>query len=213
MRKAFEINPSGYHVVLNSDIVFPPETVQKLAAFMDEHPHAGLCMPDVRNTDGTRQYLCKYLPTPFDLFGKRFLPSAFTRRARTRLMMMDADYSKVLSVPWLSGCFMFFRMEAVASIHGFDESFFMYGEDIDISRRVCRNYDTLYCPDAYITHAHAASSYHSLKILLIHIRNVSHYFNKWGWFLDRERKWINAAAREFNLGAAEVRRRPGDPLP
>ena len=198
IRKAFEINPDGYHIILNSDILFSPDAIRVLSEFMDSRPNVGLCMPDIFSPRGNRQYLCKYLPTPFDLFGKRFLPSKLKTSRLERLQMKKADYSKVLSVPWIPGCFLFTRVKALKDINGFDERFFMYGEDIDFSRRIHEKYATLYCPDAKVTHAHAAASYHSWRMLMVHIVNVARYFNKWGWFHDPERIKINKKAAEEN---------------
>ena len=89
-------------------------------------------------------------------------------------------------------------MKVLQDIGGFDERFFMYGEDIDLSRQIHEKYATLYCPYAKVIHAHAAASYHSWKMLMVHIVNVSRYFNKWGWFFDPARKAINKKAAGAN---------------
>jgi GT2 family glycosyltransferase len=87
---------------------------------------------------------------------------------------------------------MIFRISAFNMVGIFDERFFMYPEDIDITRRMHKFYKTIYYPEVSIIHAHQADSYKSRKMLIIHIVNMIKYFNKWGWFFDRERKIINA---------------------
>nr|WP_304642651.1 hypothetical protein [uncultured Muribaculum sp.] len=77
----------------------------------------------------------------------------------------------------------------------FDERFFMYPEDIDLSRRLHRMYRTIYYPGITVVHRHRAASYHNSRMLWIHIVNMMKYFNKWGWFFDRERKEFNARLR------------------
>ena len=86
---------------------------------------------------------------------------------------------------------MFFRTEAFKTVGLFDERFFMYPEDIDITRRMHKYYKTLYWPEVSIVHAHRAASYKSKKMLAIHIVNMIKYFNKWGWIFDKERRIIN----------------------
>ena len=73
----------------------------------------------------------------------------------------------------------------------FDERFFMYPEDIDITRRMHSKYRTMYWPNVSVVHAHRAASYKSTRMLKIHIVNMVKYFNKWGWFFDSERRKVN----------------------
>jgi GT2 family glycosyltransferase len=96
-----------------------------------------------------------------------------------------------MNVPYLSGCFMLMRTKAVQKARLFDERFFMYPEDIDLTRRIHRDYLTIYYPYTTIIHNHEKASYRSGKMLWIHIVNMCRYFNKWGWFYDPERKLIN----------------------
>lgn len=67
----------------------------------------------------------------------------------------------------------------------------MYGEDIDLSRRIHDRYKTMYYPGVTIVHDHQQASYHNAKMLRIHIANIIKYFNKWGWFFDRQRRIVN----------------------
>ncbi len=186
-----------YHVILNPDISFPPDTIRVLADYMHAHPDVGLVMPEVRYPSGEMQYLCKLLPSPMDLFGRRFLnqiaPNYVLSRDR-RLEMRSSGYSAELNVPWLSGCFMFLRVQTILAVGMFDPGYFMYAEDIDLSRRIHAKYRTMYFPAVSIVHDHAKESFRSHKMLWIHIKSVIRYFNKWGWFVDSERKRLNSVA-------------------
>ena len=106
-----------------------------------------------------------------------------------------------MNVPYLSGCFMFFRMSALKEVGTFDEHFFMYAEDIDITRRMHQKYETLYYPSVTIYHTFTRGSRKSLRLLRIHIVNIIMYFNKWGWWRDEERKEINNRVQEQIGGA------------
>jgi GT2 family glycosyltransferase len=183
---------SKYHVVLNPDLEFAPDVIDKIAEFMDTDDTIAQVMPRVLNQQGELQYLCKLLPTPFDLFFKRFLPKKYAEKALVRYQLKFADYNGQMNIPFLSGCFMFFRTSAFNVVGLFDERFFIYAEDIDITRRMHKLYKTLYYPEVSIVHEHKAESYKSRKMLRIHIVNIIRYFNKWGWFFDHERKIINA---------------------
>lgn len=190
LREAVKIN-SVYHVVLNPDIYWNGNVIEALQQYMDTHPDVGQVMPKVFYPNGDLQYLCKMCPSPFDLIFKRFLPSKLTRKRLERFQLRFTSYDKPMNVPYLSGCFMFFRVAALKEIGIFDERFFMYPEDIDITRRMHAKYRTMFYPYVSITHAHAAESRTSKKMLKIHILNMIKYFNKWGWFFDKQRKEFN----------------------
>lgn len=190
LRKAIEIN-ADYHIVLNPDIIFEPESISDMLIYLEENKDVGQILPKVLYPNGDLQYLCKLVPTPFDLIFKRFLPNQITSRRMKRFQLQFTDYNKIMNVPYLSGCFMFFRVSSLKKVGLFDERFFMYPEDIDITRRMHREFRTIYYPRVTIIHAHAADSYKSKKMLWIHIKNMIKYFNKWGWVFDKERKTIN----------------------
>ena len=148
-------------------------------------------MPKVYYPNGELQYLCKLIPTPFDLMFKRFLPSSIVERRMIKFQLRFTKYNKIMNVPYLSGCFMFFRISALQDIGLFDERFFMYPEDIDITRRMHEKYMTIFFPEVSIVHAHAAASKTNKKMLKMHILNMIKYFNKWGWLFDLKRRNIN----------------------
>lgn len=182
---------TAFHLVMNSDIIVRAEDIDALYAFMEAHDEVGQLMPHVTYPDGRTQYLCKLLPTPMDVFGRRLLPGWMNARRNARYELRHTGYDHPMNVPYLSGCFMFLRTEALARVDMFDERYFMYPEDIDLTRRIHRDYVTLYYPDVTIVHNHAQGSYHNLRLLWIHIVNMCRYFNKWGWICDAERSRIN----------------------
>lgn len=190
LKKSLEEH-TDYHLVLNSDIEIKATDLEELVAYMDSHPQVGMLMPRVEYPNGDLQYLCKRLPTPFDLFGRRFLPKRWIKKRMEWFEMRDTDYNHIMNVPYLSGCFMLLRTDALQKVGLFDERFFMYPEDIDLTRRIHRDFKTIYYPNITIVHNHAKASYHSLKMLWIHCINICRYFNKWGWFRDKERDRFN----------------------
>lgn len=187
------------HLVINPDILVTKEAIDTMVEFMAAHQEVGQLMPHVVYPNGETQYLCKLLPTPLDVFGRRFLPKRWMAKRNAWYELRASGYDKMMNVPYLSGCFMLLRTEAVLKARLFDERFFMYPEDIDLTRRIHRDYLTIYFPYVTIVHNHAKASYHSPKMLWIHVVNMCRYFNKWGWFCDKERRMVNQLTLESIL--------------
>jgi len=193
------IGESKYHLVLNPDIFFEPGILEKLFNFMEENKEVGLVMPKICYTDGSTQYLCKLLPTPIDLILRRFnlkILRAIFKKSLWNYELRFTGYGKIMDVPHLSGCFMFMRRDIFEKVGIFDERFFMYLEDVDLSRRIHRHYRTVYFPEAVIYHRYEKGSYKNLKHLKHHIFSTVKYFNKWGWLFDKERDQINSRILE-----------------
>lgn len=185
---------SEFHFVLNADIQFGPLELERMIAYMRENQEVGQLMPRVVYEDGNLQHLCKLLPTPGDVFLRRFAPPSLKSLMRERMEdyeLQFSGYNRIMDVPCLSGCFMLFRVSALRDIGLFDERYFMYAEDFDLTRRMHAKYRTVFFPEATIVHAHARSSYKNGRLLWWHAQSLVKYFNKWGWFFDAERTRVN----------------------
>lgn len=194
LRKSLTLGTT-YHLVMNSDVAFDPTAISTLIAYMDAHPEAGAAQPRIVGADGRLQYTVRMLPTPFDLILRRFIPKwAFPGR-RARYELHHLDHSLPFNVPYHQGSFMFLRMDALRKAGLFDERFFMYPEDIDLTRRIHANACTMYLPSATVVHYHRRESYRSFRMLRIHCVNMIRYFNKWGWWSDPVRRRVNRLLR------------------
>ncbi|PML10632.1 hypothetical protein BCT86_00190 [Vibrio breoganii] len=183
---------SKYHLVMNLDVDVSSQTMITLVNYMEASPTTLQCMPKVLNPDQTIQRTCKQLPTPINLMLRRFF-DRLTRNMRSQKVyeVSDYDYSYILNCPYLSGCFMMVRSQAFIKVGMFDTRFFMYPEDIDLTRRLHKLGNTECYPFVSIVHQHARASYSSYRMTWIHIQSMFKYFNKWGWFEDNERKVFN----------------------
>lgn len=190
IRKGMELG-STFHLVANPDIWFGKSVIPALIQYMDDNPDVGQIMPKILYPDGEVQRLAKLLPTPLDIFGRLCLPRKLIEKRNARYELHDSDFNKIMNAPYLSGCFMFFRMEALQKVNLFDEHLFMYAEDIDITRRIHALYKTLYFPSECVYHKFSRASHRSLKLFYIHVTNIIMYFNKWGWWNDKERTLFN----------------------
>jgi O-antigen biosynthesis protein len=127
-----------YLLLLNPDTIVGEETLSTMLDFMRSHPDAGLAGCKLLNGDGTFQLSCRRgFPTPWASFTKLFgLANLFPHsklfaRYNLTYLPIDATYE----VDALGGAFMLLSREAWQATHGFDEDFFMYGEDIDLCYR------------------------------------------------------------------------------
>jgi GT2 family glycosyltransferase len=191
IRESIMMN-AKYHVVINPDIYFDDDVITVLSKYMDQNPDCGLVMPKVFSPNGELQYICKLLPTPLDLFGRRFLPfKNFIKERNRKYELHFTNYDTIMEVPYLSGCFMFFRNSVLKKVGLFDEQYFMYAEDLDICRRINKVAQTIYYPLVFVHHEYEKGSYKDNKLLKYHVISVIKYFSKWGWFFDKERHAVN----------------------
>lgn len=179
---------SDYHLVLNSDVYFEPIVLDNIVDYMDKREDVAMVQPNIIYPDGRLQYTCRLLPTPANLIFRRFLPRKLVEGMNYRYLLKMFDHKTELNVPYHQGSFLFFRTSCFKKVGLFDERFFMYPEDIDITRRMHKYYRTMFWPDVTVVHAHRAASYKSKKMLKIHMWNMIKYFTKWGWIFDKERR-------------------------
>jgi len=189
---------ADYHLILNPDVYFDGGVLKRIADYMEANKGVAQVQPNIIYPDGRMQYTCRMLPTPLNVIFRRFLPKRFMRNADSRYLLKFNDHTQPMNIPYHQGSFMFIRTACFEQVGLFDERFFMYPEDIDLTRRMHRLYRTMYIPDVTIVHIHRASSYKSKKMLRIHIANMIRYFNKWGWIWDKERTaWNKQLLREY----------------
>lgn len=178
---------STYHIICNPDIVIMEDTIKKILQYAEQN-NFGLLMPKILYPSGEVQQLCKLLPTPIDLILRRFIPNL----AKYSNYVIDASHLEIpVCIPSLSGCFMFTRTSCLVDCKGFDERFFMYLEDVDLSRRLFNKYGSIFNPNFLVVHNFEKSSYKNLKMFIFHMISAIKYFNKWGWIFDKERKITN----------------------
>lgn len=187
IRKAIE-EGADYHVVLNPDIYWDGDVIGELSVFMNANPDVGQLMPKIIYPSGDTQYLCKLLPSPMDLIGRRFIPiKSYQKKHDYQYELHWTGYDSIMEVPSLSGCFMFMRCSVLKHIGGFDERYFMYAEDLDLCRRIGEVSKTMFYPGVSVVHEYEKGSYKNKKLLKYHISSIVKYFNKWGWIFDRKR--------------------------
>ncbi len=185
---------SKFHLVLNPDVYFDKNVLGQLLNFMESNPQVANVLPKVLYPNGDVQYLAKLLPTPYDWIGRRFNPlKKMVEKRNETFELRFTEYNKIMEVPYLSGCFMLLRLDALKKVGFFDEKIFMYGEETDLCRRLIDGgYRTVFYPKVSIYHHFEKGSHKSWRLTKIGIQSAIYYFNKWGWFFDSRRKEINS---------------------
>jgi GT2 family glycosyltransferase len=190
------VNKSKYYIILNPDIYFDGQILKQLYDYLESNAEVGLLSPKIVYPDERLQLSCRLIPSPLDMFARR-LPQGeklFKRRIRKH-QFEDNSFDKNMEVPFLLGCFLMIRSSVLEKVGGFDERFFMYMEDLDLCRRVGNVSKIMFYAKAKIYHIYERASAKQTKLFFIHLKSMSKYFNKWGWFLDKDRSRINAIYR------------------
>lgn len=183
---------SDFHLILNPDVLFDSDILIELTNVLSNDETIGLISPKIEYENGEIQRLCKLLPNPKHLIFRRFLKnSPKLEKLNQELELQMFGYDQIAEIPWLSGCFLLARTSYLQKIGGFDERFFMYMEDIDLSRRSLKLFRNIFYPNVSIQHLYEKGSYKSKKLTFIHLISAIKYFSKWGWIFDSERKQIN----------------------
>lgn len=146
---------------LNPDTEIIGDALDKMAAALNRSADAGLAGARLLNSDGSLQTSCiQSFPTILN----QLLDSEWLRRAfpRSRLWGMSALYQQSplpARVEIVSGACLLIKRYVYQQLHGFDENFFMYSEDLDLCRRTTQSgYDCIYVPEASVVHHGGGSS-------------------------------------------------------
>lgn len=229
--QGMEIAKGHYILLLNSDTVVQPDTLETMVGFMDRHPEMGASGCKVILPDGTLDKACKRgFPTPSASFYYAFgISRIFPDRPKFNQYQLghlspDDEYP----VDCLVGAFMLVRRETIDQVGGLDETFFMYGEDIDWCYRIKEaGWGIYYYPRTYIVHYKGASARRKpMKIIYEFHRAMwvfhrKHYAKRYG-MLTNTAVWLGislkfslslirnklirpSSQKELSSGGAEVR--------
>lgn len=173
---------SRYVLLLNPDTLLPPAALVEMINFMDAHPGVGAAGPKLVRPDGSLDLACRRsFPTPevsaYRLVG---LSKLFPRsRLFGRYNMTFADPDELLEVDALVGAFMMIRQEAIVQVGLLDETYFMYGEDLDWAYRIKANgWQIYYNPAVTVIHVKRAASRHSPKAKIEFYRAMDIFYRK-----------------------------------
>ena len=153
-----------YWLLLNPDVVLDPGTLEELSRWMDEHPDVAIASPWIRDGDtGERAYPGRAFPsiarTLIELLRLHLLLPAQRRGDFLQGSYVRPGAPVAAAPDWVPGAVMLVRSVAVAAVGPLDESFFLYGEDLEWCWRMrSSGWRISICPDATATHYSSASS-------------------------------------------------------
>jgi N-acetylglucosaminyl-diphospho-decaprenol L-rhamnosyltransferase len=169
-------------LLLNPDTVLPTRALAEMVAFMDAHPEAGAAGPKLVRLDGSLDWACRRsFPTPeTSLYHLTKLDRIFPRSPRfARYDLRYLDPNSVTRVDAIVGAFMLVRREAVVQAGLLDETFFMYGEDLDWAKRITEaNWEIWYNPQVTVLHIKEAASRHSYRARVEFYRALLIFYEK-----------------------------------
>lgn len=178
---------SHFHLILNPDVVLAPDSLSNGLRFMAQHPDVVAISPMVTDGNGERQYVCKRYPSVLDFSLRGFAPGFLKKRFAARLSryeMQDlSDTEASMDIPIISGCFMFFRTAPLKALGGFDETYFLYFEDFDLSLRAHTLGSLAYLPSMRIVHSGGHSARKGLRHIGMFARSGCRFYHTHGWRL------------------------------
>jgi GT2 family glycosyltransferase len=180
---------SDYHLILNPDVILADNALSVALAFMQANPQVVLLSPESREpSTGKLQFQTKTRPgwwvlalrmLDFPLLNRLFSSRLHQYEERARTLAGQTFDAQIVS-----GCFMLFRTDALKNLNGFDERYFLYFEDFDLSLRAQKLGRVVYNPDVKIVHFGGGAGRKGWRHIRMFLRSAVTFFNHYGW------KWI-----------------------
>ncbi len=196
-----------YILLLNSDIEVLPDTIQYMMDFMENNPRTAVSGCKLVFEDGTLQLTCRQFPTPLIYLNRmphffRWVKSAkkfsFSPMVK-KYLMLDYDHKTARSVDWILSAFFLMRRLAIEEVGELDNSLTQpfYLEDVEWCFRArLHGWSVYYVPEVYAYHYYRRDSVQKFnKLSLVHLINITKFFNKHGlaMFLGRHKDRNKAA--------------------
>ncbi len=173
------------HLILNPDVELVPNSLREGLALLTRDAGLVLVAPHVVDGTGAIQYLCKRHPSVRVLCLRAFAPDWLRVQQAQRLAnyeMQDACNGRdSVEIPLASGCFMLLRRAAFDAVDGFDESFFLYFEDYDLSVRLAREGRLQYEPSVRIIHHGGFAARKGWWHMRLFAVSAARFFARHGW--------------------------------
>ena len=172
---------SDYHFILNPDILLREDTLSDLAEWMQAHPAAVMARPSLCFPDGRVQVLplrrCSLRPMVYRQLS--FL--SFLKKYNDAYVMAGEDLTRPRQIEFCTGSFAAVRTGAFKAAGGFDEGYFMYVEDADLTQKMLQRGQVWLVPQYTAVHVWHRAAHRSLGPMVQQTRSLCRYFKKWGF--------------------------------
>lgn len=170
-------------LVLNADTEVRAGCIDALARSAARAPRAGIIAPAIVNRSGVEEPSCFPFPGTLGWLLENEPVAAVARRVpllRKRAVSFQR-HAEERPVPWALGCALLVRRGALDAVGGFDESYFMYYEEVDLSRRLAdAGWEVRFTPDARVEHVGGASTSQARTAMLIrHFESTLRYYRRY----------------------------------
>jgi GT2 family glycosyltransferase len=212
-----------WYLLLNQDTELVDDTIEEFLDWMNRHPQAGIAGPRLLNSDRTIQNSFYTYPTPLKklfqmLKVKKWIKGKTRRRLMSKIsylplfarqyLMNFENVQQPLKVPWITGACLFIRADMLKDIHGFDENFKMYAEDMDLCLRAHRNHwGVFYYPGLkVIHHGGLKPSSRSAYLVQMYFDSLEYFYRKHYTGLKKNcLLFLNKLEKQFELRKASQR--------
>ena len=176
---------TDYHLILNPDVTLSPQCLRAGLSYLVKNAAVAALSPAVRDGEGHKQHVCKRYPSVLDFLLRGFAPQGIKRAFNKRLAHYEmrelSEQEPSTDIPIISGCFMLFRTAVLRSVGGFDERYFLYFEDFDLSLRVHEKGALVYLPEMHIIHLGGDTARKGLHHITMFVRSGVRFYNTHGW--------------------------------
>ncbi len=150
-----------YILLLNPDTVVLPNALREMVNFIEIHSDAGALGCKILNADGTLQSSCRNFPSLTTIFLENtglYRLLSVSKRLRNRYLILW-DHDQIRAVDSVKGACLMVRKDVIDQIGFLDEAFFLYGEEVDLCKRISdAGWNIYFTPDAQIVHYDKQSS-------------------------------------------------------
>jgi len=183
--RAFSTVASDYHLILNPDVLVEEDTLLQGLRYLEAHPEVAMLVPQGFDPHNEYARLSKRHPSLLVLLLRalavRGSDGVLGRRVARYTYGGELPSDTPKSITLASGCFMLCRTDTLKKVNGFDERFFLYFEDYDLSLRV-KNYGAIVeLPQARITHYGGHTARRDVRRVAHFVRSGVRFFNRYGW--------------------------------
>ncbi len=172
---------SQVHFILNPDIQLTDDTLSDLADWMRRHPGVVMTRPELHFPDGRLQQLPLRRCNVRAMVYRQLPMLKFWAKCNDRYLMLDKDLTEPTEIEFCTGSFSAVDTGTFCEIGGFDEKYFMYVEDADLTQKMRTRGKAYLVPQYTAVHAWHRAAHRRLKPFLWQVRSLLRYFAKWGF--------------------------------
>jgi len=170
---------------LNNDTLTISQFTTMIEREFSQNPAMGVLGPRLLNEDRSFQLSAGSLPTFFGEIGRKMIYDWVESRNKIAEQYVQKKYRREQTVGWVTGAALFIRRELFIRLGGFDETMFMYFEDIDLCLRAGRESTVLYFPESFLVHLKGGSAAGKSHVNKIYRQSQLRYYEKHRPFFER----------------------------